>query len=174
MMDVSTWIPEGFTAGRHEMISEALARRLERAGRRGGPQRLILRLQPEASQSDLEAFFVDRPAWGARERLPGLVELDVMPDDVALLTARPDLFAWLDVAGKLSGRDVLDEKATASLRVAVASSGIGEVENRIVELGGSVVGRGEDGVLAHLGAERVGDLLALRAIDAIEVLGVAS
>jgi hypothetical protein len=170
MVDVSTWIPEGFVAGRHEMISEALARRLERAGRRGGPQRLILRLQTDASQADLEAFFIDRPAWGARERLPGLVELDIMPDDVSLLTARPDLFAWIDVAGKLSGEEILDESKHASIRV-TATSGTKEVQGKIAELGGSVAGRGDDGLLANLPSGKVGDLLELKCVDAIDVLG---
>ncbi|GIW71407.1 MAG: hypothetical protein KatS3mg102_0949 [Planctomycetota bacterium] len=172
MADLKTWVPEGFVDGKHPMLSESLMRRLERLGRRAGPQRLVVRLVPGANEADLEGFFVDRPAWGARERLPGLIEVDIMPHDIQLFTERPDLFAWIGVATRLTGKPLQEAGRTALIKISVVEGRAGEVAARVKKLGGTVAGSSNHELLARMPAERVAELLPFEdEVDAIDVAG---
>lgn len=168
MVDLHAFIPQGFTEGTHPMIAPALARRLERAGRRSGPQRLIVRVKNTVSAKALDEFWLDRVAWGARMRLPGLYELDMLPDDIDLLTGRDDLFEWVDVATRLSGTEVTEPQTRVVLHIAVSGERA-PVEKAVGKAGGTLTASADHDVVASVPAAAVADLLRCADVDAIDV-----
>jgi hypothetical protein len=171
MADVKTWVPEGFTDGRHALITERLERRVALVGPRGGPERLVVRAKPGADIAALESLLLEHPAWRSRAVLPGLWEVNVMPEELPALTGRDDLIAWVDVSGRMTGA-VPAMEGTAAIQVTPAKGGGAAIEAKVKELGGSVAGSGASGLLVRLAVEALADLLRLDEIEAIDVAGL--
>ncbi len=166
-----TFVPQGFVAGRHPMVSEALARRLDMLGRRAPPQRVLALRAGGAKAGACEEFFAERPHWGARLKAPGAWEVEIAPDDIAQVTARRDLFRWVDVATRLFGAVAADPNATVAVRIAARGGDTKGAEAALREAGGTATGRGEGAVEGKLAAGKAADLLRAAAVEAVEILG---
>jgi hypothetical protein len=169
MADLSTYVPQGYTAGRHPSLSEALAARLERLPPRSPPQRLLAVKAAGASQADLDAFLSQDGLWAPRLKAPGVYELNVTPDDIARFADRRDLFAWIDAATRLFGAAAPAAAKTAT--VEVAASDLPAAEKRLKAAGAAPVKRADGKLQAKVPAGKLGELLQAKGIDAIEVLG---
>ncbi len=173
MADVQTWVPKGFTEGRHPLISERLERRIAMIGTRGTPERVLVGARAEAPASALDTFFSEHASWRPYAVAPGAWELTLAPADIASLTARDDLFAWVDVAGRLTGPLPIPAAKTAAIRVTPAGEETSGIAAAIRELGGTVAGSGPDGLLARLPSERLGALLRRDDVEAIDVAALS-
>jgi hypothetical protein len=171
MATTQTFVPQGFFAGRHPMISEALAQRIARLGGRVPPQRLIVLKAAGAKDEALAAFFAERPRWGARPKVPGAWEIDVSPDDIAQITGRKDLFRWVDIGTRLFGKTGTEVPATVAVRLAAKGGDAPGAEAAVRELGGTVSGKKGGTIEAKLAAAKAADLLRSGAIEAVEVVG---
>ena len=168
MPNTQTFVPRGFTAGRHPMISVALASRVDRIGRHAGPQRLVVLRAAGAKPEAVEEFFADKPLWGARVKAPGLWEIDAFVDHIPMLTERKDLFQWVDVATRFAGKVVSNPAATALVRVAGEGA-----EKAVRSLGGTVTTKAPGTVDAKMPAAKMAEFLRTERVEAVEVLGAA-
>lgn len=170
MADITTWVPEGFVEGTHPMITEVLAAALERrGGPHGGPMRVTVRLKRGASAEDALAFLLERPERRARRLLPGLFSIETLPPDIDAVLARKDLFAWLDLGGRVTGAHPQSADAPVVVRIALAGENEAIVMATVLKLGGRILGRGAQEVLATMTAGAAPDLLRLAMVEAIDV-----
>ncbi|MHC4392555.1 MAG: hypothetical protein ACYS22_14750, partial [Planctomycetota bacterium] len=117
MTSIETFVPQGFTLGRHPMISARLAERIAAFGRQVPPQRVLIVLATDAQAEDASKFFAQSPQWAAALRGPGIFEARLAPDDIGKVTAKEDLFRWVDASGPLTGEVVPDLSATVAVKV---------------------------------------------------------
>ncbi len=179
MPDAQTFIPKGYTAGRHPRISEPLAARLERLPPRAGPQRLVVAVAAGARPADLDAFFSQDGLWSPRPRAPGILEVDVLPGDIARFAERKDLFAWIDLASRLFGAALSEGARAAEVEIALAGAAEGSApaaaaaERRVKAAGGAVTAGKEATLVARVPTARLFELLQEPAIEAVEVKGAS-
>jgi len=167
MVNLETFVPKGFTAGRHPRLSEALAARLVRLPPRTGPQRLLAVQAAGAKEADLDAFLSQDGLWAPRLKAPGVFEVNVLPDDVARFADRQDLFTWIDAATRLFGAAVPASAKMAVIEVAVSDASV--AEKAVKAAGATVMARSEGKLMAKAPAAKLGDLLRAAGVDAIEV-----
>ncbi len=172
MASVDTFIPDGFVEGRHPVVSTVLGEKFERLGSRAGPQRVVALAADGADPAALEAFFAENVEWIARPKGVGLFEVMVRDADMDTLAQKTDLIQWLDDATRLHGQKIEDANATAVL--AIHAHDAAAARAGIQEAGGRVAGQAADGsMLGSIPAARLGQLLKIDAIEAIEVTGTA-
>lgn len=167
MATAQTFVPKGFTAGRHPLVSPQLAARVLRLPARVGPQRILAVAAQGAKPEAIETFFGEKPLWGARPKAPGVWELDSLVEDIALLTARKDLFQWVDIATRLSGKLPVAAGAAVTARLSGEATAC---EKAAKAAGGTTSGKGEGWVETKIAAAKLGELLKAEKVEAIEVL----
>ncbi len=168
MLNTATFVPKGFTEGRHKMVSEALGQRIDRLGREVAPQRVLAVAAAAADSDDLERFFAQHMTWRAWRKAPGIYEITVLPDDLRELTSRPEMFRKLDLGGRLYGALVGDPNDTALVRLWVR-----DAEAAVREIGlarGQISGRGKGSLEATIRATALCGLLCCESIEGFEVL----
>jgi hypothetical protein len=172
MTSVETFVPEGFVDGAtHPMVSPQLTARVNRTGPRAGPQRIAAVVKSEATQAAKD-LFAQNPMWTAKQKFPQVYELLMPAEEIARLTARTDLFDWLDVSTRLYGVKATDPAAQVVFTLyATDTKGAREA---VAASGGHVAGQAGDGTMkGTIAAGRLADLLKARGIDAVEVTGNA-
>jgi hypothetical protein len=169
-LDVKTWVPQGFAADSHPMVSAALERRMARIGKRRGPISILARVRKDADLEVIAELFGDNPAWGARTRLPRLFEVDVLEAALNEILARTDLFAWVDVSARLIGNGGTDEDNAIAVRIAVADDQGADVTEAVKSLGGTVLGSGTNEVLARIPGSEVADILRHDGVEALDIV----
>jgi hypothetical protein len=172
MTSIQTFVPQGFTEGRHPMISARLAERIAAFGRQVPPQRVLIVLAAGAQAEDASSFFAKSPQWAAALRGPGVFEARLTPDDIGKVTAQKNLFRWVDASGPLTGETATDLSATLAVKV-FARAGA-SIKDRVAGLGGRLTGQGSDGgYLGVVPAKALGEVLMCEGLEAIEVTGTA-
>jgi len=172
MTSVETFVPEGFVDGAtHPMVSPQLSARLNRTGPRGGPQRIAAVVKAEGAGAAKD-LFAENPSWTAKAKFPLVYELLMPAEEMARLTARADLFDWLDLSTRLYGTKATAPAATVVFTLyATDTKGAREA---VAACGGHVAGQAGDGTMkGTVAAGRLADLLKARGIDAVEVTGNA-
>lgn len=163
-------IPRGFTDKRNPMIAAGLAALLDRLPRKGpgaGPVPLLAVAHPSARPGDVEAF-LDRPTWRLARKAPAVYEVEVLPDEVALLAGEPRLFRRLDHGTRLHGAAVPPDAKSAAIAVAVEDAAQGKA--RLKSLGFAFE-REEPGprLVGKLPAAALAELLTLPWATSVEV-----
>lgn len=98
-------LPAGFSEELSPILSERVAELTSRL-RKAGPIRLLVVAKAGGKEAEAGAALAAQPEWAAQKKAPGVYEATVLPEQVAELVARPDLYRWLDLATRFFGSPV--------------------------------------------------------------------
>lgn len=167
-LTAATFVPQGFTDGRHPRISPRLGRQIDILGTAASTLRTLVLTKDGADADAIGRVVAQHPRWVAMERAPSLLELRLPIEELADVTSRDDLFTWIEAGDRLAGPNVTEPSAMVSVRLSLFDART--AKDLISGLGGSLAGQGQGGLyLAALPARHLGALVRSDAVETIEV-----